>query len=191
MTDVDDAASGEPQPWTQQSTRPIYQNPWIRVREDVALMPDGRTTIYGVVTTGPAVGVLAFVNEGHVVMVRQWRYVAGRAMWEIPTGAAHLDETLPDAARRELAEESGYRVGELRVLASYHSSKSILDETCTVFVGLEAVLGTASPDPTEFIQVAVLPYPDVVAMVLSGEIMDAMTVVAVLAHERERQTVHP
>ena len=191
MTDLDGAASGEPQPWTQRSTRLIYQNPWISVREDIALMPDGRTTIYGVVTTGPAVGVLAFVDADHVVMVRQWRYVAGRAMWEMPTGAAHAEEALTDAARRELVEESGYRVEELRLLARYHSSKSILDETCTVFVGQGAVLGVASPDPTEFMQVAALSYVSVLAMVLSGEIMDAMTVVAVLAYERERQTARP
>jgi ADP-ribose pyrophosphatase len=188
MTGV--VSDGEPQPWTQQSTRPIYRNNWIDVREDIALMPDGRTTIYGVVTTAAAVGVLAFVDHDHVVMVRQWRYVAGRAMWEMPTGAAHTGEQLVDAARREMVEETGYRVGHLRQLASYHSSKSILDETCTLYVGTDVSVGIAAPDPTEFIRVDVLPFSDVVDMVLAGKIMDAMTVVAVLAHERERQAAH-
>jgi ADP-ribose pyrophosphatase len=180
------AASGEPLPWKQLSTKPIYDNPWISVREDQALMPDGRTTIYGVITTTPAVGVLGFVNDDHVVMVRQWRYVAGRAMWEIPTGAAHMGEALEEAARREMIEETGYRVVSLQLLTSYHSSKSVMDETCTVYLGTDLVLGEAKPDDTEFIQIAVVPFSDVVAMVLSGEIKDAMTVVAVLLAERQR-----
>jgi ADP-ribose pyrophosphatase len=87
-------------------------------------------------------------------------------------------EALEDAARRELIEETGYRVGSLQLLTSFHSSKSVMDETCTVYLGTDLTLGTAHPDPTEFIRVEVLPFSDVVAMVLSGEIMDAMTVVA-------------
>jgi hypothetical protein len=55
-----------------------------------------------------------------------------------------------------------------------------------VYLGTDLTLGTAQPDPTEFIRVEVLPFRDVVAMVLSGEIKDAMTVVAVLLAERER-----
>jgi ADP-ribose pyrophosphatase len=180
------AASGEPLPWKQLSTKPIYDNPWISVREDQALMPDGRTTVYGVITTTPAVGVVGFVDDDHVVMVRQWRYVADRAMWEIPTGAANVAEALEDAARREMIEETGYRVGRLQLLSSFHSSKSVMDETCTVYLGTDLVLGAAQPDPTEFIRVDVLPFTDVLAMVLSGEIMDAMTVVAVLLADRQR-----
>lgn len=168
------------------STRPIYDNPWISVREDQALMPDGRTTLYGVITTVPAVGVLGFVDHDHVVMVRQWRYVAGQAMWEIPTGAAHPNELLEIAARREMIEETGYRVGSLELLTSYHSSKSVMDETCTVYVGHDLAVGAAQPDPTEFITVAVLPFADVLAMVLHGEIKDAMSVVAILLADRQR-----
>jgi ADP-ribose pyrophosphatase len=166
----------------------VYENPWISVREDQALMPDGRTTLYGVVTTGPAVGVVGFVDDAHIVMVRQWRYVAERAMWEIPTGAAHPDEDLVVAARRELAEETGYRVGALQQLTAFHSSKSVVDETCTVFVGHGLTPGVSQPDATEFINIAVLPFTDVLAMVLSGEIMDAMTVVAILLADRTRHT---
>jgi len=50
-------------PWTTVSTRPIYANQWIRVREDIAEVPDGRRTIYGVVETKPAIGVLPFLDE--------------------------------------------------------------------------------------------------------------------------------
>ncbi len=60
------------------------QNPWLRLREDLVELPSGRTTVYGVVSTGSCVGVLPFLDPDTVVLVRQYRYVAGRHTWEMP-----------------------------------------------------------------------------------------------------------
>ena len=73
-------------PWKTRSSRPIYKNPWIDVREDVAEMPDGRTTIYGVVTFGDCGGVVPFVDDDHVLLVNQYRYATGGWVVEIPAG---------------------------------------------------------------------------------------------------------
>src|SRR5439155_1555596 len=62
--------------WRTLTSRPVYANPWIRVREDIAELPDGRTTLYGVVECPPCVGVLPFFDARTVVLVGQWRYVA-------------------------------------------------------------------------------------------------------------------
>lgn len=74
-----------PKPWKTLSTRHIYQNDWMSVREDVAEMPNGRTTLYGVCTFGECVGVLPFVDEDHVLMVRQYRYVTAenQGLWGV------------------------------------------------------------------------------------------------------------
>ena len=74
-------------PWKTRTSRPVYENPWMRLREDVAELPDGRTTIYGVVQCKPAVGVLPFLDDDTVVLVGQYRYVFGEFSWEMPTGA--------------------------------------------------------------------------------------------------------
>src|SRR5215470_4191086 len=95
-------------PWRTRSSRRVYENPWIRVREDVAEMPDGRTTLYGVVECPGAVGVLPFLDPDTVVLVGQYRYVAGGFFWEMPTGALVPGEPPETAAQRELAEEAGY-----------------------------------------------------------------------------------
>jgi ADP-ribose pyrophosphatase len=166
--------------WRTLSTRAIYQNPWVRVREDIAELPDGRTTIYGVVGCATAVGVLPFLDPATVVLVGQYRYVFGEFFWEMPTGAVHPHEGEQDAVQRELREEAGYRADRLVKLCTFHTSKSILDETAHVYLaeGLRPV--PLRPDPTEFIEIRPFPFSDVVAMVERSEIKDAMTVLAVL-----------
>ncbi|HUF93490.1 MAG TPA: NUDIX hydrolase [Candidatus Limnocylindria bacterium] len=177
---IDPRSADARTPWRTVTSRPVYSNPWMRLREDVAEMPDGRTTIYGVVECKPAVGVLPFLDERTVVLVGQYRYVARGFYWEMPTGGVREGEAQEAAAQRELAEEAGYAAGRLTPLCSFISSKSIVDETCHLYRadGLRAV--PRASDPTEFIEVRAFPFDDVVRMVERSEIRDAMTVIAVL-----------
>jgi len=172
--------------WRTLTSRPVYANPWIRVREDTAELPDGRTTLYGVVQCAPAVGVLPFVDARTVVLVGQWRYVARAFRWEIPTGAVKPAESEEAAVRRELAEEAGYEAERLVKLCTFDTSKSILDETAHLYAaeGLRPV--PARPDDTEFIEVRAFPFDEVVRMVERSEIVDSMTALAVL-HAARRQ----
>lgn len=167
-------------PWQTRSTRVVYQNPWIRVDEDQVQLPDGRTTLYGVVRCGECVGVLPFLDAETVVLIRQYRYVARGVYWEMPTGGVHPGEGLEAAAQRELGEEIGYRAARLTPLVSYHTSKSVLDETAHLFYG-EALTPVVTPgDATEFIEVRPVPFAEALRMVESGEVKDSMTVIAIL-----------
>ena len=170
-----------PKPWKTLSTRFVYQNPWTRVREDIAEMPDGKTTIYGVIECGDCVGVLPFIDEDRVVLVRQYRYVFGENhRWEMPTGGVKPGELLEQAARRELSEEAGYDAQELTPISTYFTSKSIVDETAHLFIGRGLTETNAMPDQTEFLEIAVFSFDDVLDKVLQSEIRDSMTVIAVL-----------
>src|ERR671911_1849784 len=100
-------------PWTTRSSRTIYTNPWLRLREDLVELPSGRTTIYGVVSTGACVGVLPFLDPDTVVLVRQYRYVAGRHTWEMPTGGGGAGGPIEGAGPREVARGSGHRAGRV------------------------------------------------------------------------------
>jgi ADP-ribose pyrophosphatase len=172
--------------WRTRSTREIYANPWMRVREDIAELPDGRTTLYGVVEVAPAVGVLPFLDDRTVVLVGQYRYVARSFYWEMPTGGMKAGETEEGAALRELAEEAGYEASRLAKLCTFSSSKSICNEVAHLYRadGLRAVEQRA--DDTEFIETRAFPFDEVLRMVERSEIVDAMTVIAVLHAARGR-----
>jgi ADP-ribose pyrophosphatase len=174
-------------PWTTISTTPIYTNKWLSLREDLVALPDGRTTIYGVVTCGHCVGILPFVDRDTVLLVRQYRYVARRPTWEMPTGGVHEGESLEEAAQRELAEEVGLRAERLVRVCTYQTSKSVVDETAHLYLAEDLVDAPRPPDETEFIDVRAFPFIDALRMVLAGEIQDSMTIIAVLHAARQRE----
>ncbi len=174
-------------PWTTLSSKPVYANKWIRVREDVAKLPNGDTTLYGVVSIGQAAGVLPFVDADHVLLVRQYRYVYGEGhRWEIPTGGLHADETAEAGALRELQEEIGYTAQRLEWVSTFYSSKSVCEETCHLFIGRELLPAKLPPDTTEELEIATFAFTDVVEMVRTSEIRDAMSVIAIL-HAAQRR----
>lgn len=159
------------------------------LHEDQVELPNGQTTIYGVCEFGECVGVLPFIDEDNVVMVRQYRYVhQENHRWEMPTGGIHSGETPEQAAQRELMEESGYRAAQLVWISTYHTSKSICHETAHLYLGRELVIAEAQPDETEFFERAILPFDEVLRMVELSEIRDSMTVIAVLHAARMRES---
>ena len=174
-------------PWRRLSTRPVYENRWIRVREDQVALPDGATTIYGVVECAGCIGVLPFLDASTVVMVGQYRYVAGGFYWEMPTGAMQPGESEEAAVQRELGEEAGYQADRLVKLCAYHTSKSVVDETANIYLaeGLHPI--ERAGDETEFIEVRAFPFDEVLRMVERDEIKDSMTIVAVLHAARRRR----
>ena len=176
-------------PWTTLSSREVYANPWIRVREDEVLRPDGSPGIYGVVTTGLAVGVVALTDADEVVLVGQWRYTLDAYSWEIVEGGAGRDEDGLTAVRRELVEEAGYEADHWERLGhDIAISNSVTDEIARVWLarGLRPV--PDDPDPTEELQVRLVPFDDAVAMIDRGEITDSITSVALLTLDRQRRS---
>lgn len=171
----------------QRSRREVYRNPWLRLEEHVVALPNGRETLYGVVVCGECVGMLPFADPDTVLLVGQWRYLEGRATWEMPTGGMHPGETPLGAAQRELAEEVGVEAGRLIPITSLATSKSVMDETGHLFLGFDLRPAPAIPDDTELLVRRAFPFEEALAMTLSGEIVDAMSIVAILWADRLRR----
>jgi 8-oxo-dGTP pyrophosphatase MutT (NUDIX family) len=174
-------------PWTTLGTRPIYENPWIAVREDQVLRPDGQPGIYGVVHfKNRAIGILPIDDDGRVWMVGQYRYTLGCYSWEIPEGGCPEGEEPEEAARRELREETGLEAGRLELISRSHLSNSVSDELGIIYRATELVEGPNEPEGTERIDVRRMEWEHVWGMLTRGEITDSMTVIALL-HEAVRR----
>jgi 8-oxo-dGTP pyrophosphatase MutT (NUDIX family) len=174
-------------PWTTLSSRRVYENPWIRVREDQVLRPDGSPGIYGVVHfKNRAVGVLPVEDDGSVWLVGQYRYPLGAYSWEIPEGGSPEHESLESTARRELREETGLAAGRLELVATSHLSNSVSDEAGFIFRATELTAGADDPEGTERITVRRFAWHEAWAMLKRGEITDSLSVIALLQEAVDR-----
>ncbi|BCM91074.1 methanol dehydrogenase activator [Abditibacteriota bacterium] len=174
-------------PWQTKSTRAVYENPWISIREDQVIRPNGSEGIYGVVSMrNKAVGVVPLHDDGTVTLVGQWRYTMDEYSWEIPEGGCPQGETPSESALRELREETGLVAASIEQLGGeLHLSNSVTDERGYLFVARGLTQSEAAPEETEELHVRRVPLAEVVEMVVSGQINDALTVMAMLLLERK------
>ena len=168
-----------PNPWRRVARRSAYENDWIVVWADEVVRPDGAPGVYGVVHfVHGAVGVVPLDAEDRVLLVGQWRYALDRWSWEIPEGGGDPGEDPHLAARRELAEETGYTAADWRELCRAHLSNSVSDEEAVLFVARDLRAGRAAPEGTEELVLRWVPFDEAVAMCADGRITDAMTILA-------------
>ncbi|MBD7918982.1 NUDIX hydrolase [Cellulomonas sp. Sa3CUA2] len=169
--------------WRTVTSRVVYENPWITVREDDAVAPDGRPALYGVVELRPSVFVVALTDDDEVVLVTTDRYTTGPASVEVPAGGTDGQEPLV-AARRELAEETGLAARDWTHVGTLDALNGVARAVEHVFVarGLSPVAdagATAHEQAAEGITaVRAVPLRDAFAMVRRGEIRDGETVAA-------------
>lgn len=168
-------------PWLTRSTREVYANPWIRVREDQVTRPDGAPGIYGVVEfRSTALGVVPVFPDATTLLVGQHRYTLGEWSWEIPEGGGALDREPEEEIARELHEETGLTARRWTALGPVTTSNSVTDERGLLWLAEDLVEGAGDPEPTEVLVPWRLPLADAVAMALGGHITDAMSVVGLL-----------
>jgi 8-oxo-dGTP pyrophosphatase MutT (NUDIX family) len=180
MSSPDDSAAAA-NPWKTLSSRAVYENPWIGVREDSVIRPDGSPGIYGVVHfKNRAVGVLPVDRDGAIWLVGQYRYPLDAYSWEIPEGGSPETESPEETARRELREETGILAGRLELVASSHLSNSVCDEVGYVFRATDLSQGADEQEGTERIVVRRVKWEEAWRMLKAGEITDSLSVIAIL-----------
>ncbi len=168
-------------PWITQSSRIVYQNPWIRVREDQVIRPDGGPGLYGVVEIRPSVGVVAISNREEIALVGQWRYTVNRYSLEVPRGGSHPGETdMLQVAQRELAEEAGLIAEHWQTLGPVDVCNGVADDVQTLFLATGLSKTERKLDPEEDITVYWHPFERAVQMTMDGSITEVCSVAAIL-----------
>ncbi len=175
-------------PWKKISSREVYKNPWISLREDQVINPSGNPGIYSVIETRIATGVVAIDTEDKVILVGQYRYPTDMYSWEIPEGGGEDGESPLDAAKRELLEETGVVAANWRPLGGeIHLSNCYSSERAYLFLATELTFGAQKTEETEKIAVKKVPFSEVLELVDSGGIKDGLSIIAILRAARARR----
>ena len=134
------------------------------------------------------VGVVPVLDDGRIVMVRQTRYAIGnQSSLEIPEGGSPQGEDWQHTALRELQEETGYTAREIEpLLTNFYLSNSVTNECGALFIARQLTAGTQDLEETEDIQVELHTFDDLLAMIRSGVISDALTIMALLCIAADR-----
>jgi len=180
---------GELRAWTGRGMRTLYRSAHVVVREDTLELPDGREKVYPVMALGASVGILPFLPDDRVILVRQYRHITRDFSWEIPGGGILPGEPSEEAAQRELREEAGYRADRLRRLGGFWPNNAYLDEVIHIFVADNLVADPLPADQDEHLEIHTFPFDEALAMAQDDRISCGLTKLAILwaAVERGRR----
>lgn len=156
----------------------IHRGRIVRLHEDRVRLPSGRETGREVVDHPGAVAVLPVTNDGNAVLVWQYRYPTQRPLLEIPAGKLDPGENPETCARRELAEETGYRANHLKGLGALFPSPGFSGEILHVFVAWDLTAGPSHPDEDELLLTVLVSPAEAVALVAQQRIADLKTFAA-------------
>ncbi len=177
----------------------IHRGRYLEFRIDTIERADGSRGTRDVVGHPGAVAVLALDDDGRLLLVRQWRIPAGRAMLEIPAGTLDVHDGLtedPDeAARRELEEETGHRATTWRKLATFWTAPGFASELMHLYLatGISGADGDdrLTPDEDERLELRHVPIEEARGLVDRGEICDAKSILGIQWLDRLRHEAEP
>ena len=168
-------------PWKILSSKFIYENDWIRVREDAVLNPAGKEGIYGTLHfKNKALGIVPVDEAGYTWLVGQYRYPLHEYSWEIPMGGGKIGIDILESAKRELLEETGISATEWSMVARVHTSNSVTDEEGFVYLAQNLTFGVSQPEETEALQVRKVHLSEAFEMCMRSEITDAISVIGLM-----------
>ena len=170
---------------TKTASENIFDGTVLHVRKDTVTLPNGSPAVREIIRHIGAVCVIPVLENGDVVMERQYRYPLDRVILEIPAGKLDAaDEDRFSAIRRELREETGYSAEQWTVLGGFHPAPAYSDEYITMYLARGLTRGDRHLDDDEFLDVCTVPLKELVEDVMAGRITDAKTQVCVLKAAR-------
>lgn len=155
----------------------VYRGKIVEVDIETVRLPNGKTADLEIVHHPGGATALAMDEEDRVCLIRQYRHAANGWLWELPAGKLESGEPPQQAARRELQEEAGLQAAEWKSLGLMVSSPGVFTEVIHLFLARQVSAAAASPDDHEVIEVHWIPLAQALAWAVSGEIVDAKTLI--------------
>lgn len=161
-----------------------YQGSFLQVEKDTVKLPNDHLTTREYIKHPGAVVILPLLDNGNILLERQFRYPLNQVFIELPAGKIDLGEDSLVCAKRELREETGYTASHWQFLCTIHNAIAYSDEHLDIYLAKGLVAGDAQLDQEEFLDVFDAPFCDVLSWIKSGKITDVKTVIGVFWLEK-------
>lgn len=181
--------------WRTDDSEIAYRCPGFSIVHESVTLPDGTETDFDYLHDVPSVVVIPFTPDGSVVVIDEWRQAPKRVVHGFPAGGVESEEDLSAAAKRELAEETGYEAAEVSHLDSFEPATGITDAVFHYFVATGCrPTATQSLDEDETIRVEETTLDALMERIHTGDIRDGRTALGLLRFamsEMGEMTVNP
>lgn len=166
------------------STKKVYENPWISVREDTIIRPGGTEGIFGVMTMKNGCTIIAVDADKNIYITKEFHYAVGQDTVELISGGMDEDESPLDCAKRELEEESGLIADEWIDLGHIDPFTTVVHSRNYLYLAKGLRNGTTKPDEGEIVNLDKIPYSKALEMAMNSEISHGASVVAILKAQK-------
>lgn len=165
----------------------IYGGIFLKMKRDKITLPNGEEAVREYLTHPGAVAIVAILDDGRVILERQYRYPIAKACIEIPAGKLEIGEDHLLCAKRELEEETGYTAKKWSYIRRIHPVISYSTELIDIYLAEDLVPGKSHLDDEEFLDVFAAPLEQLIGWVEDGEITDVKTTISAYWLDRYRR----
>lgn len=163
----------------------IFEGRIIALNREEHELPDGRRAIFEMVRHPGGAAILPVLDDGRIILIRQFRPAASGMLWEIPAGRLDPNESPEECVAREIVEEIGYRAGRIDQIGEMLPAVGFCDERIHLFLGRDLEPVERALEADEYIEVMPTSVADAITMLLRGEISDGKTQLALLLAQRK------
>lgn len=176
---------------TQLSSEAVFDGVLLHVRKDSVKLPNGKTSVREYIEHPGAVALVAYMPDGDILLLNQFRYPLKKVFIELPAGKIDPGETPEETGLRELEEETGYKASELKFLTTIHPCIGYSNEVIHIYEAFSLSEGNKQTDDNEFTETFTLSLDDAIQKVKTGEITDVKTMVGLMSAKMRKDDHEP